>query len=443
MSAFPPAPVELCRWPTAALRSFDPNSIRDVLRPIGLALADHFGFQVGQEHDNGKSMCSGQIVHSNLDNQIEHLVLLLKWRMDRTSEEDPQMALWRATDELHHKTLENYRRWVKYVDLQEGNTKSSAAGLETSPHNGFLNSIITPMYKLLEHELSKRINEPIAERVMYDDLNETFWSTESIQALLPAGSTNIKRDGLLVEPEMPRRAYVHFQKLLGEAMKQDDPIGALKQYFKKTYCDWSPSTCPEVNDWCASNIDMNVPYEHVPRCTTPGGVDLLSKYCIECVINHFDNTTAKCEVLRDFTEECIALCDSDISYDPIFQVRTCSIVTKITLLEEDTLGQASILPDIRNVILKATLLMARIISPIMIFTFDTSLIFAWILSLVSVIMGVWMKLGKEISKSLSRLALLSGSAGLAYGTNSYGTCENAISCRISSVMRCGLPATSF
>lgn len=51
---FPPAPVELCRWPTAALRSFDPNSIRDVLRPIGLALADHFGFQVGQEHDNGK-----------------------------------------------------------------------------------------------------------------------------------------------------------------------------------------------------------------------------------------------------------------------------------------------------------------------------------------------------------------------------------------------------
>lgn len=72
---------------------------------------------------------------------------------------------------------------------------------------------------------------------MYDDLNETFWSTESIQALLPAGSTNIKRDGLLVEPEMPRRAYVHFQKLLGEAMKQDDPIGALKQYFKKTYCE--------------------------------------------------------------------------------------------------------------------------------------------------------------------------------------------------------------
>lgn len=97
---------------------------------------------------------------------------------------------------------------------------------------------------------------------------------------------------------------------------------------------WSPSTCPEVNDWCASNIDMNVPYEHVPRCTAPDGVDLLSKYCIECVINHFDNTTAKCEVLRDFTEECIALCDSDISYDPIFQVRTCLIVTKITLLEE-------------------------------------------------------------------------------------------------------------
>lgn len=40
--------------PAAALASFDPMSVRDVLRPIGLALAEHFGFQVAQEHDNGK-----------------------------------------------------------------------------------------------------------------------------------------------------------------------------------------------------------------------------------------------------------------------------------------------------------------------------------------------------------------------------------------------------
>ncbi|KAL3932851.1 MAG: hypothetical protein SGPRY_000533 [Prymnesium sp.] len=117
---FPPAPVELCRMPVAGLRSFSPSSVRDVLRPIGLALAANFGFQVGQEHDNGKT------VHSNLDNQIEHLVCLLKWRMDRTTEEDPREALWRATDDLHQKTLENYRRWVKYVNLQEGNVRGGS-----------------------------------------------------------------------------------------------------------------------------------------------------------------------------------------------------------------------------------------------------------------------------------------------------------------------------
>lgn len=58
------------------------------------------------------------------------------------------------------------------------------------------------------------------------------------------------------------------------------------------------------------------------------------------------------------------------------------------------------LPDIRNYILKGTLLLTRIISPIMIFFFDTSLLFAWILSLLSVMLGYWLKLGKVSHMSL-------------------------------------------
>lgn len=45
--------------------------------------------------------------------------------MDRSAEEDPHEALWRATDDLHQKTLENYRRWEKYVDLQECNGRDT------------------------------------------------------------------------------------------------------------------------------------------------------------------------------------------------------------------------------------------------------------------------------------------------------------------------------
>lgn len=100
---------------------------------------------------------------------------------------------------------------------------------------------------------------------MYDDVNETFWSVESVLALLPAGCSHVHArssivdsiyntfwstdDVLLVEPSQhkgprlnakgrgTRAAYTHLQKLLGRAMQQDDSISALKRYFKKTYCE--------------------------------------------------------------------------------------------------------------------------------------------------------------------------------------------------------------
>ena len=39
----------------------------------------------------------------------------------------------------------------------------------------YLVKIISPIYDFIAHEVSKRANEPIAERVMYDDITECFW----------------------------------------------------------------------------------------------------------------------------------------------------------------------------------------------------------------------------------------------------------------------------
>lgn len=64
------------------------------------------------------SHLSSQLVHSSMDNQVDHLCCVLKWRMDRSELHDPHLALQQAVGELHHKTLANYRRWVRHVNLQ-------------------------------------------------------------------------------------------------------------------------------------------------------------------------------------------------------------------------------------------------------------------------------------------------------------------------------------
>lgn len=53
-----------------------------------------------------------------MDNQIEHLCCLLKWRMDRSTLDEPDSALQYAVGKLHHKVLTNYRQWVRKVNLQ-------------------------------------------------------------------------------------------------------------------------------------------------------------------------------------------------------------------------------------------------------------------------------------------------------------------------------------
>lgn len=53
-----------------------------------------------------------------MDNQIEHLCGLLKWRMDLVDVE-PQRSLELAVGELHQKIFTNYKRWVSHVNVQQ------------------------------------------------------------------------------------------------------------------------------------------------------------------------------------------------------------------------------------------------------------------------------------------------------------------------------------
>lgn len=66
-------------------------------------------------------------------------------------------------------------------------------------------------------------------------------------------------------------------------------------------------------------MDYDVPYEQFPRCVASNGLDLLATYCVECV--QTQTAAGKCEVLRAFAQDCIAQCDADIKYGPIFEVR--------------------------------------------------------------------------------------------------------------------------
>jgi hypothetical protein len=60
------------------------------------------------------------------------------------------------------------------------------------PHEDFLKSVVTPLYTVLHREIFKRRNEPVDERVMYDDVNEAFWLHEVVQTIL--GSAEDERD---------------------------------------------------------------------------------------------------------------------------------------------------------------------------------------------------------------------------------------------------------
>ena len=88
----------------AATEAFDPRFIRSLLHPIAHNLCGLFGFQTAQPKEDAKG-ADGGWVRSNLDNQVDHLTMLLKWRMDRMGTPNTMQALEQAVGELHAKML--------------------------------------------------------------------------------------------------------------------------------------------------------------------------------------------------------------------------------------------------------------------------------------------------------------------------------------------------
>ena len=351
LESIPPAPPELCRMPASVERSFEPGFVRNLLRPIGLTLCKLFGFQ--REHPLDDNNREGEWVRSNLDNQIEHLTMLLKWRMDRCNTPNAMQALEQAVGELHAKMFANYTRWVRHVNLQrfvqkqfegqasgrwsqyeqprKGGRRSSVAAFGGDEHqmmslsalsgdawdfcglwgfasgdderkwvanaqmhqlmlwyliwgeagnlrhmpeclclilytmtnslqlsggspwdvatlfdeakgpygnrqDDFLHSIVEPLYAFLEHEVMKRKDEPVAQRVMYDDVNEMFWSVDGVHRLLGHGYAHQPTAYQTRVENMARQAYAELRTKLIRA-KETGPAVALRKHFRKTYCE--------------------------------------------------------------------------------------------------------------------------------------------------------------------------------------------------------------
>ena len=52
--------------------------------------------------------------------------------------------------------------------------------------------IVTPIYHFIAHEVSGRAADPVATRVMYDDITECFWQRSMVDLLLPLpGKTRV------------------------------------------------------------------------------------------------------------------------------------------------------------------------------------------------------------------------------------------------------------
>ena len=58
-----------------------------------------------------------------------------------------------------------------------------AAELVAAAEGHYLQRVITPLFLYLQWQLSKRANDHISTRVMYDDVNETFWSRTATAAV--------------------------------------------------------------------------------------------------------------------------------------------------------------------------------------------------------------------------------------------------------------------
>ena len=103
------------------------------------------------------------------------------------------------------------------------------------PAGYFLHSMVTPIYKYMASEILGKAKQPIAERVLYDDINEAFWDGAALRGWLQGGAH--QKPGTLSST-----AYLNVRDLLTSLGKNDG--GGLSNLFHKTYIErvgWSHS----------------------------------------------------------------------------------------------------------------------------------------------------------------------------------------------------------
>ena len=108
----------------------------------------------------------------------------------------------------------------------------------------FLHAIVRPIYNFLKQQVLFRKDDPISERVMYDDVNEAFWSRSLVLQLMPQMSD---------ESQRIITAYANSARCCSTTPRLGTPE-VMTHLFKKTYlekvnasfprCLYSPQLTP-------------------------------------------------------------------------------------------------------------------------------------------------------------------------------------------------------
>ena len=84
----------------------------------------------------------------------------------------------------------------------------------------FLDTIVCPVYNFLAHEVLKRRDEEVSRRVMYDDVNETFWDPARMRVMVPSLYAHNGKQSVVT-------VYAELRRCLCEKR--------LQRFFRKTY----------------------------------------------------------------------------------------------------------------------------------------------------------------------------------------------------------------
>ena len=120
------------------------RKLRFVIYPTAARLTHLFGFQ---REALDKFVCpraAGEAVPSNLDNQVDHMIMLLFNEMTRHPGETYTEVLHHAVSKIHHQIFANYARWLSHVGLETQAATAASdskfgkkAGRSLSGHTNF------------------------------------------------------------------------------------------------------------------------------------------------------------------------------------------------------------------------------------------------------------------------------------------------------------------